>query len=53
LIAKRCREGTTSLFNIFEAHKQKIRNIPTDIEKLTELKEYMTNLPQELDKLRE
>ena len=52
LIAKRARESTHQLFNTFEAIKLKIGEQPKDIEKLTEIKEYMANLPQELDKIK-
>ena len=57
MIAKRCREGTTLIFNIFETIKSKLKETPTgiiiiiDIEKLTELKDYMNNLPNELAKV--
>ena len=55
--AKRCSEGTTLIFNIFETIKSKLKETPTgiiiiiDIEKLTELKDYMNNLPNELAKV--
>jgi dynein heavy chain len=45
LIARRCRDSTTTLFNTFEAQKAKVKDVPNDIEKLVELKEYMANLP--------
>ena len=48
LIAKRCKESTQRLFNSFEVIKGKIKEQPKGIEQLTELKEYMSNLPSNL-----
>lgn len=53
MIAKRCRESTTQIFNSFETIKSKLKETPVDIEKLTELKEYMNNLPNELLKVQQ
>ena len=51
LIAKKGRETSSQIFNSFEVIKQKLKETPVDIEKLTELKDYMTNLPNELLKV--
>jgi dynein heavy chain len=45
LIAKRAKEATTALFNDFTVIKSKINEEAKDIETLTELKEYMANMP--------
>lgn len=52
VIGKRAREGTTNIFNLFSLIKSKLNEDPKDIEKLVELKEYIANLPIELEKLK-
>ena len=52
LIAKRAKESTTSLFNEFSTIKGKINEESDNIEKLTELKEYMKNMPSEIEKIK-
>ncbi len=41
LIAKRAMENTTQIYNNFLKIKEKINEDPKDIEKLTEIKDYM------------
>lgn len=52
LIAKRARDATTAIFNDFSTIKGKINEEPDNIEKLTEVKEYMENMPSELEKMK-
>lgn len=52
LIAKKARESTHHLFNEFESIKAKISETPKDIEKLTEIKDIIQNLPIELEKIK-
>lgn len=51
LISKRYRESNRLLSNQFALITQKLKEQPEDIEALTELKEYMQNLPNELLKI--
>ena len=52
IIAKRAKEGTAQIFNLHCVIKSKLNEDPDNIEKLVELKEYIANLPFELDKLK-
>lgn len=53
MIAKRAKQATHSIFNQFNAIQNKVKEVPQDIEKLTEIREYMNNvLPTELEKLK-
>lgn len=52
LIAKRAKQSTITLFNQFQQIKNKIREVPKNIEQLTEIREYMTATPQELEKIK-
>jgi len=52
LIAKKARESTHQLFNIFKGIKTRISEVPKDIENLTEIKDYISNLPNDLEKIK-
>jgi dynein heavy chain, axonemal len=52
MIAKKARVQSQALFNSYQVIMNKVKETPNDIEKLTEIEEYITNLPNELDKLR-
>lgn len=48
LISKRYKESNRLLSSQFEVITARLKEQPEDIEALTELKEYMQNLPMEL-----
>lgn len=52
VIGKRAKEGTVAIFNQFMLIKARLNEDPLTIEKLVELKEYIANLPIELEKLK-
>lgn len=52
LIARRAKEGTHATFLEFEAIKKKIGEEPDNIEKLTEMRDYMQDLPNLLEKIK-
>ena len=52
MIAKRARSHTQAIFNQFMQIQNKIREVPSDIEKLVEMKEYMELIPSELEKIK-
>ena len=43
---------TAALFNQFQHIQQKIKEVPNNIEKLVEMKEYMQGVPNELEKIK-
>ena len=49
VIAKRAKDASIKLFNQIMDMKTKVMEEPQDIEKLTQLKEYMVNMPQSLE----
>lgn len=53
LIAKRARTKTYNLTNEFVQIETKIRSSPKNIEELTELNEFIAQLPQRLEKSKE
>lgn len=53
MIARRARSWTQVLFNQFLHIQNKIKEVPADIEKLVEMKEYMQGIPTELEKLKQ
>lgn len=51
MIAKKARLSTQAIYNSFLIIQNKIKEVPKDIEKLTEIREFMQNtVPQELEK---
>jgi len=52
LIAKRAREKNQSLMNDFNQMERRIRKVPQNIKELTELQEFLDNIPNELDKIK-
>ena len=52
VIARRARESANRLTNQITEITSKVQEEPSDIEKLTLLKEYMANMPTELDAMR-
>lgn len=52
MIAKRARKHTMDIFQEYQRIQAKMKESPSDIEKLTEIKEFMQNLPAEIDKLK-
>ena len=52
LIAKRARENTQSIFNKFNQIQAQLKTTPKDIEGLTRLKEFIANVPNELEKIK-
>lgn len=52
MIAKRARAQTAALFNQFQHIQARIKEVPKDIEKLVEIKEYMQSVPGELEKIK-
>src|SRR3569833_1082114 len=51
LIGKRAKKQANDLIDIFEKMDMKICSSPKDIEELTALKDYMSAIPNELEKL--
>ncbi|KAL4427402.1 hypothetical protein ABPG74_009674 [Tetrahymena malaccensis] len=52
MIAKKARMQTQAITNTFIQIQKRIKEIPQNIEELTELKEYMLNVPMELEKVK-
>jgi len=52
LIAKRAKTKTQKIFEGFQTIHSKIKEKPKDIEKLTEIKEYMAGIPKDLEGIR-
>lgn len=52
VIAKRAKDASIKLFNQILDIKSKVMEEPSDIEKLTQLKEYMMNMPQSLEMMK-
>ena len=52
MIARRARKKTMEIFQDYQRIQGKMKENPTNIEKLTEIKEFMQNLPSEVDKLK-
>jgi dynein heavy chain len=53
VIIKRAKQSTLALYDEIQKIKLKLNEPPVDIEKLTEIKQYMANLPLELEKVKE
>lgn len=52
IIAKRAKSQSTELFKKLKEIKDKIKNKPDNIEKLTEITDYMEVVPVELEKIK-
>ena len=52
MIAKKAKSEAQSIFQNFKQMENNLKESPKDIEKLTEIREYIANLPMELDKMR-
>lgn len=52
MIAKRARFQAQAIFNDFQQIQNKIKEQPANIEKLTDIKEYIGNLPTEMEKIK-
>ena len=53
VIVKRAKQSTSQLYEEIQQTKLKLNEPPSDIEKLTDIKQYMLNLPNDLEKMRE
>ena len=51
MIANRVRAGNNNLLTIFRGMQTKVRDQPKDIEKLCEIRDFMANIPIELENL--
>ncbi|CAD8156782.1 unnamed protein product [Paramecium pentaurelia] len=52
MIARKARKKTMEIFQDYQRIQNKIKENPNNIEKLTDIKEFMQNLPNEVDKLK-
>lgn len=52
MIAKKAKSDSQTIFNSFQMMEMKLKEKPADIEKLTEIKEYIGNMPQEMEKMK-
>lgn len=52
MIAKKAKSEAQTIFNNFQQMELKLKDVPKDIEKLTEIREYIANLPGELEKMK-
>lgn len=52
MIAKKAKQQTQTIMNTFILTQKKVNEIPKNIEELTELNEYMLNLPADLEKIK-
>lgn len=52
MIAKKAKSEAQTIFNSFQQMELKLKESPKDIEKLTEIREYIANLPSELEKMK-
>jgi dynein heavy chain, axonemal len=52
MIAKKAKSEAQTIFQSFKQMEHNLKETPKDIEKLTEIREYIANMPMELDKMR-
>lgn len=48
MIAKKAKAESQTIFNSFQMMELKLKESPKDIEKLTDLKDYIANIPMEM-----
>jgi hypothetical protein len=48
MIAKKAKTEAQTIFNSFQQMELKVKDIPKDIEKLTDIRESISNLPADL-----
>ena len=52
MIAKKAKSQAQSIFQSFKQMENQLKESPKDIEKLTDIRDYITNMPSELDKMK-
>ena len=52
MIAKKAKSEAQNIFQGFKQMERNLKESPKDIEKLTEIREYIGNLPAQLDKMK-
>lgn len=48
MIAKKAKTDSQTIFNTFQQMEMKLKEKPADIEKLTDIKDYIGNMPTEM-----
>ena len=52
MIAKKAKSEAQTIFTNFQQMELQLKDIPKDIEKLTDIRDYISNIPMELEKAR-
>jgi len=52
MIAKKAKSEAQAIFSSFQMMELKLKDIPKDIEKLTDIKDYIASMPMEMEKLK-
>jgi len=52
MIAKKAKSEAQAIFSRFQMMELKLKDIPKDIEKLTDIKDYIASMPMEMEKLK-
>lgn len=52
MIAKKAKTDSQTIFNTFQQMEMKLKEKPADIEKLTDIKDYIGNMPTEMQKMK-
>lgn len=52
MIAKKAKTQSQTIFNNFQLMELKVKDIPKDIEKLTDIRQAISNLPADLEKMK-
>lgn len=52
MIAKKAKSDSQAIFNTFQQMEMKLKQKPADIEKLTDIKDYIGNMPTEMQKMK-
>ena len=52
MIAKKAKSDSQTIFNTFQQMEMKLKEKPGDIEKLTDIKDYIASMPMEMEKMK-
>ena len=52
MIPKKAKSDSQAIFNTFQQMEMKLKQKPADIEKLTDIKDYIGNMPTEMQKMK-
>lgn len=52
MIAKKAKSDSQTIFNTFQQMEMKLKEKPADIEKLTDIKDYIGSMPIEMEKMK-